>query len=265
MDKRPIGVFDSGAGGLTVVKALLETLPNEDIIYLGDTARVPYGIKSKETVTKFSIECVTFLRKFNVKMVVVACNTVSSWSLETLKRTFNFPIIGVIKPGVKEACQKTKNLKVGVIGTKATVKSLSYVKEISKINPRVKTYQKACPLFVPMVEEKRLAGKIVYAVVEDYLKDLKKHKIDTLILGCTHYPLLKGEIYKVFLPGINIIDSSLSVSCAVKEFLYKEGLAKRAPCSGNSRFFVTDDADSFRGISKVFLKKDINVKKVRLI
>jgi len=264
MDKRPIGVFDSGVGGLTVVKALMRLLPHEDIIYLGDTARVPYGTKSKETVTRFSIECTRFLKRFDIKLAVVACNTASSWSLSTLKKMFKFPIIGVINPGVKEACVKTGNNAVGVIGTKATVQSAAYVKEIEKANKRVRVYQKACPLFVPLVEENMLNGKITHDIALNYLKELLKKRIDTLILGCTHYPLLKSTLKGIFPRKVNIIDSSLSVSCEVKAFLELNHIRNSSAKKGRLRTFVTDDPVLFKKISKIFLKRVIIVKKVDL-
>ena len=264
MDKRPIGVFDSGVGGLTVVRALSKLLPHENMVYLGDTARVPYGSKSKETVTRFSHECVEFLKRFNVKLTVVACNTASSWSLNSLKKKFKFPVIGVIKPGVKEACRKTRNFKIGVIGTKATVGSASYSKEIQKVNPRIKVYQKACPLFVPVVEENWLNSKITFTIAEEYLRQLRAKRIDTLILGCTHYPLLKTVLKDVFKRGISIIDSSISVSTEVKEFLRHNGIENNSGKKGVVRFYVTDDPWSFENISKFFLKKNVKVNKVNL-
>lgn len=265
MDKRPIGVFDSGVGGLTVFKALVSVLPHENIIYLGDTARVPYGSKSKETVTRFAVECISFLKKFNIKLAVVACNTASSWSLNVLKKKYAFPVIGVIKPGVNEACRKTKKFKIGVIGTKATIKSAAYIKEIRKIDRHVQIYQKACPLFVSLVEESWLKGKIVSMIAARYLKSLCAKEIDTIILGCTHYPLLKGVIGSVFKRRISIIDSSLSVSREIKRFLEDTGLGNRSEVKGRQRFFVTDAPQSFKKISKIFLRKNIDVKKVNLL
>ncbi len=264
MDRRPIGVFDSGVGGLTVVKKLSEILPYEDIVYLGDTARVPYGNKSKATVTRFAIECVRFLKKFNIKLLVVACNTASSWSLKSVKRAFPFPVIGVIKPAVKEACFKTRNFKIAVIGTKATIKSASYINEIKRNNKKIRIYQKACPLFVPLVEENWLKDKITFDIASRYLKELRDKNIDTLILGCTHYPLLKGIFKKVFKARTNIIDSSLSTSREIKIFLKKKNLENKNKRKANLKFFVTDDPASFAGISKFFLKRPIKVKKVNL-
>ncbi|MFH1790788.1 MAG: glutamate racemase [Candidatus Omnitrophota bacterium] len=262
MNRRPIGVFDSGVGGLTVARALAKALPNEDIIYLGDTARVPYGTKSKETVTRFALECMDFLGKFNVKLAVMACNTASSWSLETVREKFDFPVIGVIGPGVAEACGKTRNKRVGVIGTRATITSGSYPRGIRKLDKSIKVYQKACPLFVSLVEENWLNGRITRDVAARYLETMRRRGIDTLILGCTHYPLLKSVVKKIFSKRITIIDSSLSVSKEVKAFIRGNGLANRTGRKGGIRFFVTDDPAAFRRVSGIFLKKNILVKKV---
>ena len=265
MDNRPIGVFDSGVGGLTVMKALIRALPHENIIYLGDTARVPYGNKSRTTVTRFSEECTRFLKKFNIKLAVVACNTASSWSLGILKRKFRFPIIGVITPGVKEACSKTRNLKIGVVGTKATVNSGSYVKGIKRKNRKIKVFQIACPLFVPLVEENRCSGDVTFNVAKEYLQHLKSKKVDTLILGCTHYPLLKSVLARVLGRDVNIVDSSVSVSNEVKTFLGKNKLKAGSRGKGYLKFYVTDDPRSFGKISKIFLRKNIKVNKVDLL
>ena len=231
---------------------------------MGDTARVPYGTKSRDTVTRFSMECLGFLDNFNLKMAVVACNTASSFSLDTLKRSFDFPVIGVIEPGVKEACGRTRNNKIGVIGTRATVKSASYVKAIKKISSRVKVYQKACPLFVPLVEENWLDDDVTRAVAAKYLEEIKQKDIDTLILGCTHYPLLTKVIKKIFRSGINIIDSSLSVSNEVRTFLETRKIANNRGNKGKLRVFVTDDSTSFRQISRIFLDTKIIVDKIEL-
>jgi glutamate racemase len=197
MKNKPIGIFDSGVGGLTVVKQIFRRLPNEEIVYLGDTARVPYGTKSPETIKRFAVENADFLMKFKVKLIVVACNTVSSTSMDILREKFSIPIVGVIKPGAEKAVQITRNNKVGIIGTYTTVKSKAYEKEIRHFSRDVETVSKACPLFVPLVEEGWLKEEITFSIVKKYLKPLMAKKIDTLILGCTHYPLLKSVISKV--------------------------------------------------------------------
>jgi len=192
-----IGVFDSGLGGLTVVKEMMRQLPGEDIIYYGDTARVPYGTKSKESIVKFSKENTEILLKHKVKMIVVACNSSSSYALATLRRKYSVPIIGVIEPGSKKAVSVTKSNRVGVIATSATIHSGQYAATINRYDAKIKVFNQACPLFVPMIEEGWLKKQVTVDIAKEYLTKLKKLHIDTLILGCTHYPLLKPVIKKV--------------------------------------------------------------------
>ncbi|OGW44298.1 MAG: glutamate racemase, partial [Nitrospirae bacterium RBG_16_43_11] len=196
-NKGPIGVFDSGIGGLTVLKEIITVLPNEDTLYLGDTARLPYGTKSEETVVKYSIENTRFLLKYNIKLLVVACNTASAVSLSELRKQFSIPIIGVVEAGARAASRATKNGKVGIIGTETTVSSGAYTKAIREINADIETFGQSCPLFVPLVEEGWIDDDVTLAVAERYLGGFKNKGIDTLVLGCTHYPLLKGIIQKV--------------------------------------------------------------------
>ncbi len=218
MDNRGIGVFDSGVGGLTVVKELMKILPYEKIIYLGDTARAPYGTKADETIIRFSRENTKFLIKQNVKIIVVACNTSSAIALPFLQKENGIDVLGVVKAGAMAAFFSTKNKKVGVIGTSATVKSKAYEKEIKKLDKKIKIVSKATPLLVPLIEEGWLFQKTTKDILYYYLKDFKKTKIDTLVLGCTHYPLLKPLI-KEILPGINLIDSSEEIAKETKELL----------------------------------------------
>ncbi|MBI2495672.1 MAG: glutamate racemase, partial [Candidatus Omnitrophica bacterium] len=206
--RQPIGVFDSGIGGLTVVKALIEELPVESIVYFGDTARVPYGTKSKHTIVKFSLENVEFLLRFGVKCIVIACNTSSSWALPTLRKYFKVPIIGVIRPGALAAVRETRNKRIGVIGTNATIQSRAYETAIQRIDPAVKVFSGSCPLFVPLVEEGWLNGAISRQVARRYLEPLARQRIDTLILGCTHYPLLASTIQQVLGSGVSLVDSA---------------------------------------------------------
>ena len=194
--KQPIGVFDSGLGGLTVVKEIMRLLPDEDVVYFGDTARVPYGTKSKEAVIKFSKENVALLLTYRVKMIVVACNTSSSVALPLLRKKFSLPIKGVIEPGAKRAVHLTRNKRVGVIATQATVNSAAYTRMIKKMNPSVKVFSNACPLFVPLVEEGWINKKITRDIAKEYLKHFKKKEIGSLILACTHYPVLERVIKK---------------------------------------------------------------------
>ena len=260
-DQRPVGVFDSGVGGLTVVAQMQEILPNERIVYFGDTARVPYGTKSKETVTKFSVENVEFLMQHDVKLIVVACNTVSSLSLDFLKRCFRVPIIGVIGPGAKGAVGSTRNNRIGVIGTHATMSSGAYEKALKKINPRIKAFTQSCPLFVPLVEEGWVDKDITYEVASTYLSALKKKNIDTLILGCTHYSLLKDVIGKVMGPKVLLIDSAKEVAKGAREILDANGLLNYSAGSKKHKFFVSDEPDRFLKICERFLKRKIDCVK----
>ena len=262
---KSIGVFDSGVGGLTVVKELIRQLPSENIIYFGDTARVPYGIKSKETVIQFSIENILFLLKHDVKLICVACNTVSSFALPVIKNHFRVPIVGVISPGVREAVYATKNKRIGVIGTKGTIKSRSYELEVKQLAPGIKVTAVACPLFVPFVEEGWLREDVVINVAKTYLKPLKDAGVDTLILGCTHYPLLKPVIQKVMGDGVVLIDSAKQVAVEVKNILSKEDLLNKNG-KGKHEFFVSDNPEWFSGLAQRFLGQPVrNVKKINLV
>jgi glutamate racemase len=254
---RPIGVFDSGVGGLTVVKEIVQQLPGEDILYFGDTARVPYGIKSKETIIRFSIENILFLLKHDVKLICVACNTASSLALPSIRSHFKVPIVGVISPGVREAVYATQNKRIGVIGTHATVRSRTYETEINQLDPAMKVTAVACPLFVPFVEEGLLEGDVVEKVAAQYLQPLKDAKIDTIILGCTHYPLLKHVIQKVMGDKVRVINSAKQVAMEVKKILAADGLLGNGTKPGKQRFFVSDNPDWFTGLAKTFLGRPI--------
>ena len=258
--KKSIGVFDSGVGGLTVVRELIRQLPCEDIIYFGDTARVPYGIKSKETVIRFSIENILFLLKQDVKLICVACNTVSSVALPIIRNHFKVPIVGVITPGVREAVYATQNKRIGVIGTRGTVRSRTYENEIKQLDPNVTVLSVACPLFVPFVEEGWLKGKVVLEVARTYLKSLKDAGVDTIILGCTHYPLLKPVIKEVMGKEVKLIDSAKKVALEVKNILTAEGLLNRNR-RGKHKFYVSDNPEWFSGLAKRFLGKTVRGEK----
>lgn len=261
---RAIGVFDSGVGGLTVVKEIKNILPNEPIIYLGDTARTPYGTRSPERIRELSKRNVEFLMSFNVKVVVVACNTSSAVALEYLRGIFDLPIIGVIEPSATLAVKMTKNMRIGVIGTEATVNSGAYQRTLLRINPELTVYTKACPLFVPLVEEGFIDGKIPELVAEIYLAELSEKGIDTLVLGCTHYPLLMDSIKRVIGDDVKIVDSASSVANEVRLFLEKNSLFNR--CEDMRRiFFVTDSPERFKRIGERFLLERLDdVKLVEL-
>jgi len=263
MDRRAIGIFDSGVGGLTVCDKIFRSLPGENVVYLGDTARVPYGNKSGKTVTRFSGEIVKFLLGFKVKLIIVACNTASSLSLPGLKRSCPVPIIGVIKPGVREALKRSKSARIGIIGTESTISSGVYADEIRSINKSAHVAQKACPIFVPLVENMWFDGDITARVARKYLSPLLKRKIDSLILGCTHYPLLKKVIQRVVGRKVALIDSSTQVAKYAKELLGKNGLESGAK-KGKARFFATDDTKKFEKLARVFLGKKIKAGKAIL-
>ncbi|MCM8799954.1 MAG: glutamate racemase [Candidatus Omnitrophica bacterium] len=263
MVNRPIGVFDSGVGGLTVVKELIRQLPLENIVYLGDTARVPYGTKSKSTIVRFTLENILFLLKQNVKLIVIACNTSSSMALEEARNYFKIPIVDVVLPGAKEAVYATKNKRIGVIGTPATIKSRAYEREIKRLNSSIKVISKPTPLFVPLVEEGLFYSAISLKISRMYLKDFKEADIDTLVLGCTHYPLLKPLIQRVMGKNVTLIDSAEQVVYEVKELLKKEKLFNRSKKKGKHKFFVTDAPENFLKVAQHFLKEPIkNIKMV---
>lgn len=260
-DPRPIGIFDSGVGGLTVVSQVRKILPHEDIVYFGDTARVPYGTKSKETVTKFSVENVEFLMRHNVKLILVACNTASSLSLDFLKRCFRVPILGVIAPGAKAAGRYTRTGRVGVIGTSATIRSGAYEKAITRQSARNRVFSQSCPLFVPLVEEGWLDTAVAREVAAAYLKPLKAKKVDTLILGCTHYPLLKGVIGAFMGKGVLLVDSAEEAAREAKAVLDVNGLLNTFNKSGREKFFVSDEPPRFMAMAKRFLRRRIQCVK----
>lgn len=260
----PIGVFDSGVGGLTIVKQIHNLLPKESIIYLGDTARVPYGIKSPQTVIRFTQEAISFFMGKGIKLLLIACNTSSSLALPHLKDGYDFPICGVIEPGVEEALKVSRVKRIGVIGTKATIESKVYEIKLKERDPQVKVYSCACPLFVPLVEEGWLKEQITYQVAERYLSDLRGKKIDTLILGCTHYPLIKDVIKYVMGEGVALIDSAEAVVKEVKEILRRKGLESEGG-DPHYEFYVTDEPSQFKKLSRLFLEDMVeDVKKIDL-
>jgi glutamate racemase len=245
---RPIGVFDSGIGGLTVVRELRRQLPGEDIVYLGDTAHLPYGTKSPSTIIRFTLNNILFLLKQNVKLIIVACNTASSLALDAICGHFRIPIVGVIQPGVKKAVNVTKTKCIGVIGTHATINSKAYDRQIKRVNSKIKVISQACPLFVPLVQEGWFKQSETITIAKRYLKPLiiKSDKMDTLILGCTHYPLLKSVIRRVLGRKIALIDSAQQVVREVREIMHNNQLIKKnSRLNGQYRFYVTDDPDGF--------------------
>ncbi len=251
-----IGVFDSGIGGLTVLHEIIEALPGENTVYLGDTARSPYGTKSVDTVLRYSFENSEFLLEKGVKIVVVACNTSTAIALEHLQSELEMPVVGVIGPGVRRAIATTRSKRIGVIGTEATIQSGAYTRALKTADSSVEVYSRACPLFVPLVEEGWTDNQVVEMTVKAYLESLKQSGIDTLILGCTHYPLLKKTIRKFLGSGVRLVDSAEETAKEVAALLKKSGLAKKSG-KGIHSFFVTDAPDRFIKVGRRFLGEKV--------
>ncbi|MCD6379376.1 glutamate racemase [bacterium] len=262
--QRGIGVFDSGIGGLTVVRALMERLPEENIVYFGDSARVPYGTKSPETVLGFARENLEFLKSRNIKLVVVACNTVSAVALPILKAEEKMPVTGVLLPGALAASKTTKSGKVAVIGTTATIHSGAYEKALLAINPDLEIFSQACPLFVSLAEEGWLDNEVARLVAREYLEPVVKFGVDTLVLGCTHYPLLKGVISEVMGEGVKLVDSANECAIEVEKILEEKNLRKLAGDAGGIKVFMSDVPYKFREIGERFLGRSLGeVTKIR--
>ena len=258
-----VGIFDSGVGGLTVMKEIVKLLPGENMIYFGDTARVPYGTRSREIVTKYSIENTEFLMSKGIKALVVACNTVSSISLPFLRREFSVPVIGVVEPGARAAVAGTKVKKVAVIGTEATINSRSYEEAIKAIDSSVEVSGIACPLFVPLIEEGWLDGEIVKLTAEKYLSSLRYNGVDSIVLGCTHYPMIKEIIKDV--SGVSLIDSAIETAKEVKRVLEEKEMFRQSAEEGSRDFFVTDFPEKFSCVGENFLgHKILNISKIDL-
>lgn len=260
---RPIGVFDSGIGGLTVAQEITRLLPNEQIVYFGDTARVPYGTKSKESVIRFSRDNINVLLKYNVKLAVVACNTSTAWALQILRREYALPIIGVIEPGSRKAVSVSRRGRIGVIATQSTVSSRKYEETILKLKKDVNVFQKACPLFVPLVEEGWLDHTVTERIAKEYLESICGQDVDTLILGCTHYPLLKPVLQKVMGKSVVLVDSAAETAREVKALLEHRGLSRISKRPPKHEFLVSDEPEHFRTVAKRFLGHDLpHVKRV---
>lgn len=256
MDNRAIGVFDSGLGGLTVVKEIKKVLPNEKIVYLGDTARVPYGTRSRETIIKFAIEDANFLIKKKVKCIVIACNSVSSVAVDILKNKYKIPVFDVITPTCKYVA-KLKDLKrVGIIGTSATIKSKTYKNNLNKYNKKLSVFQNKAPLLVPLVEEGEINSNFTYQIVQKYLKPLIKSSVEVIILGCTHYPMLLAVIKKILGKDIKIIDPSKHVSESLKSYLKEKNLLRSSKINFVDFFYVTDLTDNFLEQLRIFFKNN---------
>ena len=251
----PIGLFDSGVGGLTILKALHQALPNENLIYFGDTAHVPYGNKSKNAVTKYSKEIVKFLENKKVKFIIVACNTASSLALPQLGKFSKTDIIGVLIPAAKQAVKMTKNGKIAVIATQATVNSGSYKNALLKINKNLKVYQFACPLLVPLIEDKKLLKTLLPTMLKYYLAPVKKCGADTLILGCTHYPIIKNQIAKMLGPSVKLIDSAHNTTLETKRILAQKKLLNESKTKGKIKAYTSDAPKHFETLAKAILNQ----------
>ena len=257
MDNRPIGIFDSGIGGLTVVDSISKSLPHESIHYVGDTARVPYGNKSMERVQQFSKEITQWLVNHECKIIIVACNTASSLALDFLRSEFDIPIIGVIEPGVEATLKITMNNRVGVLGTHATIRSGNYVKMLKEYDSTISVISQACPLFVPLVEEGWISGDVPENIAKTYLEKIMLSGVDTMILGCTHYPLLKDTIKKVLAGDITLVDSGNATSEKVKMVLNEERLNSDDNPNRSINCHVTDSVQSFKSLAGKFIETSI--------
>lgn len=257
----PIGVFDSGVGGLTVAREIMRNLPNEKIVYFGDTARVPYGSKSRDTVVRYSRQIVRFLQTQEVKAIVIACNTASALALDTIEKEIDIPIIGVVKPGASMAIEATRNNRIGVIATQSTIKSDLYQTLIGQSNPEITVYGKACPLFVPLVEEGWTKDPVTVEVAKRYLKELMEKDIDTLIMGCTHYPLLRHLLQEVIGDHVTLVNPAYETAQALKRMLKEMDLETEEKLSEgcpDHRFFASDGVDNFSAYANTILPCEVS-------
>ena len=259
----PIGVFDSGVGGLTVAREIMRNLPSEKIVYFGDTARVPYGSKSRDTVIRYSRQIIHFLEEQQVKAIVIACNTASAFALDAVKDELNIPVLGVIEAGAKVAAKETRNKRVGVIGTLGTVGSGIHEAYLKQLDPEITVYGKACPLFVPLVEEGWLHDPVTDEVVARYLKELQEKDIDTLILGCTHYPLLRSTIRKIMGDQVCLVNPAYETALELGRLLKEKELSGTGTVQADFpyRFYVSDLADEFKAFANSILPYDVEMTK----
>lgn len=259
----PVGVFDSGVGGLTVAREIMRQLPNEDLVYFGDTARVPYGSKSKDTIIRYSRQIIHFLQTKEVKAIVIACNTASALALEEVKKEFDIPILGVVEPGARAALAMSQTKKIGVIGTEATVRSQIYPKVIGAMDPEAQVVGCACPLFVPLVEEGFAKHKVTDEIIDYYLADMKQSDIDALILGCTHYPLLRSRIRAYMGEKIALVNPAYEAAMDLKQLLGERDLLQEEhpDAHGTYSFYVSDAAEKFMEFANSILPYDIETTK----
>lgn len=257
----PVGVFDSGVGGLTVAREIMRNLPSEKIVYFGDTARVPYGSKSKETIIRYSQQIIRFLQEQEVKAIVIACNTASAFALDAVRHELEIPVLGVIEPGAIVAAKETKNNRVGVIGTTGTVGSRIHEAYLKKLNPEIEVFGKACPLFVPLVEEGWLHDSVTMEVVGRYLKELQEKDVDTLILGCTHYPLIRSVIGEVMGEKVRLVNPAYETALELGRLLKEKDLLSTGTEEAEFpyRFYVSDLADKFKDFANSILPYDVEM------
>lgn len=253
----PVGVFDSGVGGLTVAREIMRQLPSENVVYFGDTARVPYGSKSRDTIIRFSRQIIRFLKTKGVKAIVIACNTASALALDTVQAETDIPVIGVIAPGARAAVNETKNAKIGVVGTEATIRSETYTKVIKTQLPDATVIGKPCPLFVPLAEEGFAKHPITDQVIDIYLSEMKKTDIDTMILGCTHYPLLRSKIMAYLGESVHIVNPAYETAMDLKCILNEQDIANHSDSPGTYEFYVSDAAEKFTKFASSILPYDI--------
>ena len=266
INEAPIGVFDSGLGGLTVAREIMRNLPTERIVYFGDTARVPYGSKSKDTIVRYSRQIVRFLKTQDIKAIVIACNTATALAIDEVKEEAGMPVIGVIDPGAHMAVRATRNKKVGVIATRATIQARTYTTFINNLDPEINVISQACPLLVPLVEEGWLHDRITDEILMRYLDDVLEHDVDTLILGCTHYPLLRSAIKKLLGEQVTLINPAYETAKELEKMLAASGLANVRPMDKNEpypyKFFVSDDAKKFKDFANSILPIDVTNARV---
>lgn len=258
-----IGIFDSGVGGLTVTREIMRQLPMENLVYFGDTARVPYGSKSKQTIIRYSTQIVNFLLTKNVKAIVIACNTASAMALEVLQEQVDIPVIGVVWPGAISAAEATKTKNVGVIGTAGTIKSEIYNKYIHQLNPDITVVTKACPLFVPLVEEGLIEDRVTDDIAGRYLGEFKEYQVDALVLGCTHYPLLSNTIRRVLGDGIKLVNPAYETAKSLKALLTEKDLLNNSGVKGKHKYYVSDMTDQFVPFADRVLPT--RVEKIRIV
>lgn len=257
LKKAPIGVFDSGVGGLTVAREIMRQLPDENIVYFGDTARLPYGSKSRDSIQRFCRQIIRFLQTKQVKAIVIACNTATAQALEVVQKEFDTPIIGVIVPGARAAVKETRNKKIGVIGTEGTIRSDMYTRVIHEMDPEAEVVGKACPLFVPLVEEGFAKHHITEEVIDIYLKEMRASDVDTMILGCTHYPLLRSAIMKYMGDKVHIVNPAYEAAMDLKKILDERKIARGENAFNKYEFYVSDAAEKFKAFANSVLPYDV--------